>query len=576
MSKRRDTRKDKVPGFFLGGLMGGSSPTTNQNSTYSNEQWTTPYFYTPYQDFADQTLQNATKLRDAPYEAYDVSKFGPMSNATQQQAWDQTKGLQGSWNPLFDKAQGAVDSGGYNFTQGAADAFTKAGQQPTALEAANPWTQKAGQGWTDVSSQYLNPYINDVIKNTQAQSSKNFLENVLPGLTNSFVASGGGLGGSQYDNSMNWALTNFNDSTNRTSLEAAAKAYNDAASIFGSDAARWGNLSSTVGNQATAGQGALTNLGNAQSTAGLNQGQALANLGTQGLQNNLTATNALLQTGNQQQEIENWKKNFEFDQWNQAKQWPYQTNSWGADVVNKFQWPHAQKVNSSGQSQSTSTQTGGGNSGLGSILGALSTVGSLAIPGAGGMSALGNIFGSMGGGGGMGASSSLFSGTGMTYRKGGKVGFFNNAAKTAVHKHERNMHPGKPLTKLARGGYLGMNAPSTPPFVHNPGYFKWMDSTAFADGGKIGDDLGGILGGLAGGYFLGPLGSIFGKMGGQALGGLLPFATGGHAVSVKNGRRINDRAVAAARSREAAPPGDTRRPLAMPMNSGFFNRSANV
>ncbi len=534
MSKRRDTRKDKVPGFFLGGLMGGSSPTTNQNSTYSNEQWTTPYFYTPYLNFGQQTLENAEKLRDAPYEAYDVSKFGPMYNATQQQAWDQTKGLQGSWNPLFDKAQGAIDSGGYNFTQGAADAFTKAGQQPTALEAANPWTQKAGQGWTDVSSQYLNPYINDVIKNTQAQSSKNFLENVLPGLTNSFVASGGGLGGSQYDNSMNWALTNFNDSTNRTSLEAAAKAYNDAASIFGSDAARWGNLSSTVGNQATAGQGALTNLGNAQSTAGLNQGQAFANLGTQGLQNNLTATNALLQTGNQQQEIENWKKNFEFDQWNQAKQWPYQTNSWGADVVNKFQWPHAQKTNSSGQSQSTSTQTGGGNSVLGSILGALSTVGSLAIPGAGGSSALGNIFGGMfSGGGGMGTSSSLIGpGTGYTYRKGGKVGFFNNAAKTAVHKHERNMHPGKPLTKLAHGGYLGMNAPSTPPFVHNPGYFKWMDSTA--------------------------------------------FATGGHAVSVKNGRRINDRAVAAARARATAPSGGTRRPLAMPMNSGFFNRSANV
>jgi hypothetical protein len=25
-------------------------------------------------------------------------------------------------------------------------------------------------------------------------------------------------------------------------------------------------------------------------------------------------------------------------------------------------------------------------------------------------------------------------------------------AKKAVHAHERNMHPGKPLTKLAKGG----------------------------------------------------------------------------------------------------------------------------
>ena len=32
-----------------------------------------------------------------------------------------------------------------------------------------------------------------------------------------------------------------------------------------------------------------------------------------------------------------------------------------------------------------------------------------------------------------------------SYAEGGKV-------KTAVHKHEKALHPGKPLTKLARGG----------------------------------------------------------------------------------------------------------------------------
>jgi hypothetical protein len=32
---------------------------------------------------------------------------------------------------------------------------------------------------------------------------------------------------------------------------------------------------------------------------------------------------------------------------------------------------------------------------------------------------------------------------------GTKVKNGKKAAKTAVHKHERNMHPGKPLTKLA-------------------------------------------------------------------------------------------------------------------------------
>jgi len=35
-------------------------------------------------------------------------------------------------------------------------------------------------------------------------------------------------------------------------------------------------------------------------------------------------------------------------------------------------------------------------------------------------------------------------------RKGGKV----KSAAAAVHKHERNMHKGKPMTKLAKGGKI--------------------------------------------------------------------------------------------------------------------------
>ena len=31
-----------------------------------------------------------------------------------------------------------------------------------------------------------------------------------------------------------------------------------------------------------------------------------------------------------------------------------------------------------------------------------------------------------------------------------------DAAKKAVHKHEKAMHPGKPLTKLAKGGVTSL------------------------------------------------------------------------------------------------------------------------
>ena len=31
-----------------------------------------------------------------------------------------------------------------------------------------------------------------------------------------------------------------------------------------------------------------------------------------------------------------------------------------------------------------------------------------------------------------------------------------NGIKAAVHEHEKNMHPGKPMTKLAKGGKTNM------------------------------------------------------------------------------------------------------------------------
>jgi hypothetical protein len=41
--------------------------------------------------------------------------------------------------------------------------------------------------------------------------------------------------------------------------------------------------------------------------------------------------------------------------------------------------------------------------------------------------------------------------------KGGKVNG-KSAAKVAVHKHEKGMHKGEPLTKLAKGGKLNIKA----------------------------------------------------------------------------------------------------------------------
>lgn len=579
MARRRDTRKDPIPGYFIGGLFGGGGGGGNQWQNTSSVTTMSPTFYGPYMSVADSALVDANRLRQQAYTPYDVSKFGDMSNATQRQAWQQTAGLQGSWSPSFDNAKAALDSiSGVNPVTAGADSFARAGAMPTALEAAQPFANAAGRSWGDVSSSYLNPYISDVVTQGNTFASKNFTDNILPKLANSYVASGGGLGSKDYGKDFNWALTNFNDSVNRSTQAALADAYNKSANIWQNDASRFAGLAGTMGSAATSGMNALTNLGTSQGqnasagvASGLSKAGAWGSLGTADLTNNLTATSALLQSGNQQQEIENWKKNFDYQQFKEAQQWPYQTNSWAADTINKYQWPHSYTTNSN-----TMMQGGGGGGGgaspLGQILGGLASVGSLAIPGASGSSALGNIFGGWFGksAGGAMSGGAINPYTGFTmppFKRGGEVparGYFRGGAARAVHKHEREMHPGKPLTKLARGGYLGLNAPSYPPFISNPGYFKLMGEHAFADGGKVGDDIGGILGMLAGSFFGGPIGSTFGAMGGRALGDLLPFAAGGHAPVVNTMRARNRRDLSALRRRQ---PTGERRALA---TAGYF------
>jgi hypothetical protein len=531
--RRRDTRRDKVPGFFLGGMFSGSGGTAQSQNTQSGSNTISgPVPGSPYEVFQNEQLDTINGLSQSPFNWYDVNNFGSMSNDTQGKGWNMLTQAGSMWQPYFDKASGVLDKAN------AIDpgvAFDKAHATPTALSAADPWTQKAGQSWADVSSSYMNPYVNDVIKNTNELQSKNFLENVMPGISNTFVASGGGLGGKNYGKDMGWALTNFNDSLNRTNTAALSDEWNKAAGIFGNDASRWGALSNTVGNQATADRAGWTNLGNAQSGqigALTALGGQYGNLGTGALGNQITGAQATLQAGNEQQAIENWKNQFNYEQFQKQQEYPFKTAAFAANTANQYTWP----MRSNTEGWQNTTQSGNSSSSgspFGSILGGLSAVGSLGKQ-------FGGMFGSMGGGGGQmpGVPGADYGGSGSLYKRGGRVGYFaggkvSPASRRAVHAHERSMHKGQPLTKMARGGYLGLDAPSMPPTIANPGYFKWMDSAAFkrggpaarghfAQGGGIGRGVGSQVGGMAGnmiGSIWGPIGGMVGKQVGRDVGG---------------------------------------------------------
>ena len=525
---------------------GGGKKGGGQTSTTSS--YTQPY--TPYLNYADQAMQKAQQLGNASFQPYDISQMFAPFNATQNQAFQQVQNLQGSYQPYFNNANTALSGvSGLNPVTAAGGYFSQAGQTPTALQAGQPYAQQASGTFNNPATvqSYMNPYITSSVNAANKLASQNFTQNVMPALNSQFVASGGGLGSPQYGNAANWALTNFNNSQNNATQQALAAGYGQAGQQFQSDQARLAGLSGTVGGQAAQTQAGLTGLGTAignNTVGGIGSGINLANayggLGTSQLNAGLLGSNALLQTGNQQQQQSQLPLTAAYNQFLQQQQWPYQTQAWANQQVNSFNWPSS--TNAQTQSQSAGSPLGG-------VLGGLATIGSLAIPGAGGVSALGNLFGGSGGGllsglfgGGQGAITAPAGGNwgGLMFKRGGH--FSGGDGASAPHFAELPNH------NYARGGFYGGDDASTPNFQYpantfdHRGFFAggmdgasdpiWthLPDNAYARGGEVpAYGPGGLVGGLIGSIF-GGSGKEIGSDIGSGLEAILPFflKSGGH------------------------------------------------
>ncbi|MES2343469.1 MAG: hypothetical protein V4597_17510, partial [Pseudomonadota bacterium] len=222
--------------------------------------------------------------------------------------------------------------------------------------------------------------------------------------------------------------------------------------MFNSDATRLAGLSGTVGNQATQDRSGLGALGQTLAGTGTGLAGAFSTLGSQDLNNQLLASNALLQTGNQQQNLEQNRLNASFAENAARINDPYAKAGWAAQTQSAYRPDMATNSNIYGQTSGSASSSG---SPFGTILGGLSAVGSL-IPGIGtGISAISNLLGGAAGAA-SGPLSAATAAAGQVGRaRGGPVGF-------------------------AHGGYFGLDEASTPSFIHNPGYFKMMQPYAFS------------------------------------------------------------------------------------------------
>lgn len=368
-------------------LMGGSGSSAGQTSGNTNTATQSgPALGSPYLGFENEQLANISGLSNAPFKPYDVNAmFAPFNNF-QNNAFGQVQGAANGWQPSSAQAFGTLGrntSPSYDPVAASNNAFGASFNSPTAQGASGQNLGAAGQSAPSVIQNYLDPNIRNTVSAGNQLQTQNFLQNVMPGLTNQFVASGGGLGSPQMGNAQNWAMTNFNQNLGNTDQQALQASYQNSMGAAQNDLSRFGQVGATQGNLALGQQNAYTGLGTAEgnqamagNSANVANANAYAGLGTGWLNNSLLGANAQLQVGNQIQQNAQNPLTAAYNQFEQAQQWPYQTAGWAANTANQYQWP-MQQTSESSNTGTSAGQVSSTGSPIGTGLGLAAGVGSL-------------------------------------------------------------------------------------------------------------------------------------------------------------------------------------------------------
>jgi hypothetical protein len=203
--------------------------------------------------------------------------------------------------PLQEKAFQAVENvpQAYQPTlQAAGQTLGAAGNVASPLGAATPYLQTAGRDPSQLASQYMSPYITNVVNALGDTGQRNIQQNLAPRATSAAVGSGqfGSQRGAQV---LGQTISNAERDILNQQYQALNQGYGQALTAAGQQNALQAQMGSTAAQAAGTGQTNLTQLGNAQSQlAAQQQGLSLADI------------NALSTLGGQQQTIAQNKELF--------------------------------------------------------------------------------------------------------------------------------------------------------------------------------------------------------------------------------------------------------------------------
>jgi len=453
LSKRRKTddfrdrfgRPTRVPHKFLGGAMalagpilgmagslfGGAGKGGSSSSSSSSHSVQKQEYDPAYTDLLHKVIGKASDLGDSTYQPYDPSKrfedFTPDQLAAQQQVRE----MQGKTDPYTGAAKGALDRvAGYDPTQAAQPWMQRAFGQPTALAAGAPWLQAGSGGWDrGAQRQYSNDFAEGAIGRANDISSRNFLEKTMPGINDQFVKSGGGLGRGRYTEFMNRAVRDLGNEMSGNAQTTMANNYWQGANQFNTDQSRLQNTGMNMGNLANSSMtGALSGAGQASSaaSAGITGGTNLAGAYTgagQGMQNmGFQQVNALGTSGAAQQAQGQRARDFDYQQFNEAKRYPFEMVNFMRDSTAGMRIPGTLTTDSTGTQSGQQTPAtgspfaqalGGAAAGAG-LFGNPSTSGSLS-------NTIGGWLGGLGGSGGGGIDKEIAGWSQYGKARGGAV-----------------------------------------------------------------------------------------------------------------------------------------------------------
>lgn len=203
--------------------------------------------------------------------------------------------------PLQEKAFQAVENVPQSYQptlQAAGQTLGAAAGSASPLSSATPYLQTAGKDPSQLASQYMSPYITNVVNALGDAGQRNIQQNLAPRATAGAVGSGqfGSQRGAQV---LGQTISNADRDILNQQYQALNTGYGQALTAAGQQNALQAQMGSTAGQLASSGQQNLTQAGQAQSAlAAQQQGLSLADI------------NALSTLGGQQQTIAQNKELF--------------------------------------------------------------------------------------------------------------------------------------------------------------------------------------------------------------------------------------------------------------------------